>query len=69
MKKFEQYITEEKKYPSQYDAEAIIELTTALEGVYLGGATEVRKLMNKIDSIRLKVWQNIFNENLLGKLL
>jgi len=62
MKKFEKYITEGKKYPSQNDADGIIELSTALESVYLGGTNKVRELMEKIDKLRLKVWQNIFND-------
>lgn len=56
-------ITEGVKYPSQYDAEAMVELWNALEKVGGGGiGKDVRDLINKIQNLRTNLHSTIFGE-------
>jgi len=52
------------KYPSQDDAEFMVELTNAMFGVYYGSASpKMRKLYEKMDELRRKSWWNVFGDN------
>ena len=53
-------LNEAQKYPSQEDAEAMLEWYKAVNGVYFGGAREARKAFEKADDIRIKAHMEIF---------
>ena len=56
-------ITEGVKYPSQEEAEAIVEWTNKTNSIYFGGSgAEIRKAFNKCEDIRLKQWNRIFSD-------
>lgn len=56
-------ITEGSQYPSQEEAEALIEWTNAMNGVFVGGAPIVRKAFQQADDIRAKLFPQIFGDN------
>lgn len=55
-------LTEGVSYPSQDEAEALVDWTNHSNQVYLGGAGLVRKEFNKADEIRQKLWDKIFGD-------
>lgn len=55
-------LEEQKKYPPQEEAEAMVEWYNAVNSIYFGGSTEVRKEFEKADKIRVKLHQKIFGD-------
>jgi hypothetical protein len=51
------------KYPSQHEAEAVLEALVAVQGVYLGGCAEanVAKILKAAEQELLKEFDCIFN--------
>jgi len=56
-------LTEGVKYPSQEEAEAILDWTTQTNAIYFAGGGKVKKAFDKADAIRVNLWQEIFGEN------
>ena len=56
-------LTEGVKYPTQDEAEAMVDWTNKSNSVYFGGATqEIRNAFNKCEDIRLKQWNRVFGD-------
>ena len=58
----EELLKEGLTYPDQYEAEALVEWTNAVNSVYVGGAPLVREAFNKAEEIRIKMWDKIFGD-------
>ncbi len=57
-------ITEGVKYPTQDEAEAIVDWTNKTNSIYFGGAgTEIRNAFNKCEKVRLQQWNRIFDDD------
>jgi hypothetical protein len=55
-------LTEGVSYPSQYDAETMLEWWSAMEKISGGESKEVRSAINECENIRFKVHQKIFGD-------
>lgn len=55
-------LLKEAKYPSQYEAESLLDWSNATGGLSFGGAPEVKKAFDKAEKIRQDVWQKIFSD-------
>lgn len=55
-------IFEGTSYPSQDEAESLVDWTNHMNQVYVGGSSLVRKEFNKADDIRQKMWNKIFGD-------
>ncbi len=60
--KLKELLNEAVKYPSQDEAEAMAEWYNAINSIYWGGSTQVRKEFEKADKIRLKLHPKIFGD-------
>ena len=58
-------VEEAKKYPSQYEAEALANWTNAMNSISMdfGGAPMASKAYDKANKARLEVWDKIFGNN------
>lgn len=55
-------LTEAVSYPSQQEADALLDWTNALSSVSTGGSPIVRAAFNKAEDIRREAWEEIFGD-------
>ena len=62
--KIDKYLTEVKKYPTQYDAEFVAELTNIFNGFSMGGLSPwAMNTFRNMDKMRMKLWDKAFGDN------
>lgn len=64
MKSIKEHLAEAKiKYPTQYDAEFLVEYMQNVQGMSAGGlSSDMQKLYNKIMSIHQPMWKKVFGD-------
>jgi len=64
MKKIKEYLNEAKiKYPSQYDAEFLVEYMQSIQHMSQGGLSpDMQKLYQKIMTIHQPMWKKVFGD-------
>lgn len=55
-------IGESRRYPSQAEAEALVEWINAIDNLSFGGSSIVRREFEKADKIRIVIWDRIFGD-------
>lgn len=64
MKSIKEHLEEAKtKYPTQYDAEFLVEYMQNIQSMSSGGlSSDMMKLYNKINTIHQPMWQKVFGD-------
>lgn len=58
--------TAAKDYPTQYDAEFMVELAMLLQNISTAGTssfTDAKNMINQMDKMRLEKWDVVFGDN------